>query len=340
MLSTGIAQAPAPSGLEPFDPGRHMREVAGLVGSVFAQELDERGRGALREMETLGRVSPYLGSALGAALWGDYGGGFVWIEDGAVVGNVTLQMADTVGARWRISNVAVAPTYRRRGIARALMQESLVEVARRGGTWALLQVRTDNPGARRLYQDMGFTDVCRDAIWRLERNPERAPDAPEGEGAERYRSRTGTELIDLAHASRSAMAHWAEPLEPDRLRLGPLKLFGERLGRLTGLAYVERWAVWGKSRLAAAVEARGAGPVAAEHSMRLWVRPEAAGEPERALIAAALGGLAELPPRPVVAQPAASTPAMEGALRDAGFAISRDLTTMRRPITGREARNS
>jgi ribosomal-protein-alanine N-acetyltransferase len=57
---------------------------------------------------------------------------------------------------WHVMNVAVAPEHRRRGIARALL-ENLFEVTstdeRRGYT---LEVRVSNEGAIKLYEHLGF----------------------------------------------------------------------------------------------------------------------------------------------------------------------------------------
>jgi [ribosomal protein S18]-alanine N-acetyltransferase len=57
---------------------------------------------------------------------------------------------------WHVMNIAIAPEYRRRGIARSLM-ERLFEVtardARRGYT---LEVRVSNEAAIRLYEELGF----------------------------------------------------------------------------------------------------------------------------------------------------------------------------------------
>jgi [ribosomal protein S18]-alanine N-acetyltransferase len=57
---------------------------------------------------------------------------------------------------WHVMNIAIAPEYRRRGIARQLM-ERLFEVtardARRGYT---LEVRVSNEAAIQLYEELGF----------------------------------------------------------------------------------------------------------------------------------------------------------------------------------------
>ena len=58
---------------------------------------------------------------------------------------------------WHVMNVAVAPGYRRRGIASALLERLFsvtVDDAQRGYT---LEVRVSNDSAIRLYERLGFT---------------------------------------------------------------------------------------------------------------------------------------------------------------------------------------
>jgi ribosomal-protein-alanine N-acetyltransferase len=56
-----------------------------------------------------------------------------------------------------IHNLAVQPTYRRRGIGRALL-ETVVEEARRQGVGRVtLEVRKSNEAAQKLYHTLGFS---------------------------------------------------------------------------------------------------------------------------------------------------------------------------------------
>ncbi|HSM92500.1 MAG TPA: ribosomal protein S18-alanine N-acetyltransferase [Anaeromyxobacteraceae bacterium] len=79
------------------------------------------------------------------------------------------ETADEAGARidgfvvcWLIHDelhvldVVTAPEARRRGIGRALMDESLADGARRGATRAMLEVRRSNAPAIALYRALGF----------------------------------------------------------------------------------------------------------------------------------------------------------------------------------------
>jgi ribosomal-protein-alanine N-acetyltransferase len=76
-----------------------------------------------------------------------------YLESGELVGYaVVSRYVDA----WHVMNVAVAPAYRRRGIARVLL-ERLFEITaddpRRGHT---LEVRVSNTEAIRLYERLGF----------------------------------------------------------------------------------------------------------------------------------------------------------------------------------------
>lgn len=57
-----------------------------------------------------------------------------------------------------IGNVATHPEWRRRGLAAQLVQGLVVSLRSQVRTFGL-NVRSDNPGARRLYENLGFTHV-------------------------------------------------------------------------------------------------------------------------------------------------------------------------------------
>ncbi len=330
MTSLVMLRAEPSDGLAAFDPGRHMRQVADLVAEVFANELDARGRGALRDMHLAGVFAPLLGGMLSLALFNEALAGYVWVRQGRVVGNVTLQSLDAAGARWRISNVAVAAEHRGQGIARALMQASLRDIAERGGNWALLQVRADNPVARGLYASLGFTDVCRDGVWRLFAPATRQPDP--AIRLEPLHVGAGSAWLELARAARPVLAQWAEPLNPADYDMTLRRWAGETLGRLTGLYHVERWAAWQDNMLMGAVETR-ANHLENSDALRFAVRPAARGSLEAALVARGLAALGRGGFRPVVVEHSGDHAEGVAALEAAGFRIQRDLITMRRAVT-------
>ena len=73
---------------------------------------------------------------------------------GYIGSRIVLDSAD-------ITNVAVRPVYRRRGIARQLVGRMLEQMAEKGGTGVLLEVRESNLPAQNCYAQAGFTVVGR-----------------------------------------------------------------------------------------------------------------------------------------------------------------------------------
>jgi len=126
MAITILARREPFRGLRRFDPSRDLRQVADLISAAFGANLDAEGRAALADLQRLSALGPLVRFILAA----DPNlqrllNGYVWIEEGRVVGNVSLQSSLQYGGRWYVSNVAVAPDFRGRGVARSLMEAAL-----------------------------------------------------------------------------------------------------------------------------------------------------------------------------------------------------------------------
>jgi GNAT superfamily N-acetyltransferase len=92
--------------------------------------------------------------------------GFVWEQDGRIVGNSSLIPFRDRGKRvYLIANVATHPDYRRRGIGRALTERSMKQARDRNAVAVWLHVRDDNPGAIELYEQLGFQEIARRTTW-------------------------------------------------------------------------------------------------------------------------------------------------------------------------------
>ena len=83
-----------------------------------------------------------------------------WVmrDDGQVVGYACLW---EIGEETHITNIAVHPGFRRRGIARALLSHILEDARRRAARLVGLEVRPSNHEARPLYESFGFRVVGR-----------------------------------------------------------------------------------------------------------------------------------------------------------------------------------
>jgi hypothetical protein len=268
---------------------------------------------------------------MGSGFLGDFVGGFVWIEGERLLGNATLQRVDFGGTRWRISNVAVLPEYRGRGIARALMLSSLSEIAHQGGAWAILQVRVDNPPARRLYESLGFTEVCQEGIWKLASLPDRLPAPATDVPLQPLPPLAWRDRFELARAAQPQLTQWLAPIEASQYQVGLLHGLGEAIGNWTGLYCVQRWGVHEDGILMGAVET-SASLMGDAHRLRLLVRPEAHGLLEGPLVGQGLRALATVTPAPVIAEHSGDHIKGVAALEAAGFRPRRVLLSMRRPI--------
>ena len=80
-------------------------------------------------------------------------------EDRAVDGYAGL-LAPRGGGQADIQTIAVVERARRRGLGRTLVRALLNEARRRGATEVFLEVRADNPGARALYEGLGFDEIA------------------------------------------------------------------------------------------------------------------------------------------------------------------------------------
>lgn len=59
-----------------------------------------------------------------------------------------------------VQTIAVAETARNGGLGRLLMQSLMVEARDRDARELFLEVRADNPGAKRLYESLGFEEIA------------------------------------------------------------------------------------------------------------------------------------------------------------------------------------
>lgn len=79
-------------------------------------------------------------------------------EHGAIVGYAVFWW---IIDQAELGNVAVDAAHRRRGIGELLVQTVITRARGRGMSELFLEVRPSNPGARRLYERLGFVHVGR-----------------------------------------------------------------------------------------------------------------------------------------------------------------------------------
>lgn len=114
----------------------YLEEVAALEAEIFSM--------------------PWSKNGFEASLASENGVFLVAKEEGCVVGYCGMTVSVDEG---EITNVAVAPQARRRGVGDALLRELIRQGAARGVSRFILEVRVSNEGAIRLYERHHFVSV-------------------------------------------------------------------------------------------------------------------------------------------------------------------------------------
>jgi len=76
--------------------------------------------------------------------------------DGAPIGLILMR---AIAGEAEVLTLAVEPSHRRQGVARALLQAGLSQAAAAGAEEAFLEVAADNVGALALYRAEGFVEA-------------------------------------------------------------------------------------------------------------------------------------------------------------------------------------
>jgi ribosomal protein S18 acetylase RimI-like enzyme len=141
-----------------IDAWRDGSSIADLLELSFRDEgIDDNGLRMIRMLRNYGPFESILmeGSP-----------GFVWVEDGQVLGNVGMLRNPTRRDTWVIGNVATHPAHRNRGIASALLRAIIHYSHVRGARNIALQVVEGNRPAQHLYEKHGFHSVGAVAYYR------------------------------------------------------------------------------------------------------------------------------------------------------------------------------
>lgn len=148
------------TGPRPIDLQNDLGQLADLLEICFSGELDQSGRALVRELRMIGKGGGVMGFLSGVdRLLGNLQQGFVWTEDGTLIGNATVSPAmipPEFGRGSILSNVAVLPNYRTHGVAGQLVDRCIEMCRAKADRFILLQVNTANATAHHLYERRGF----------------------------------------------------------------------------------------------------------------------------------------------------------------------------------------
>lgn len=311
-------------GILPFDAARDLGAVARLLEEAFRDEsaIAFSRVPMMRELGILMWTLNYIPT------FPENISGFVWLEEGRIVGNLTLTRDEGWGDRYFISNVAVKREYRRKGIARQLIRAALDELRVHSAKWALLNVRPTNPGAIQLYKEFGFQEIDMRGEWALPTTKMPPSQPQEMDSAVRpLRWLDHREVMELVRAATPATVKQFRRQEID-----PYWLYWEDrmtemvtdffIGQMTG-----RWVIEQNRKLGALVTVRRQ-RIFSPHRIEIQVHPDLRGRVEDQLVAFALEQLARFPARVIRAGTTSTHPELIAALEARGFKFQNGLTLM------------
>lgn len=309
-----------PANLRRFDIRRDLLAVADLVEQCFADTLDADGRLYIKQMRRTARSNPLTQLASsGPSGWLPMNG-FVWVEQGQLVGNLSLIEHRTAGPPIHlIANVAVHPQFRRRGIARALTQAALDEASGLFPAQIWLQVDENNLPAINLYRGMGFLEEVRRSSWRAHPQNGTGNSMPSDIAVHTVRKAYWPRQKAWLAASYPANVRWNLPFQESLLDPGWRGAFQ----RIFNDRVVKQWAAVQDRQLVGTLSWQSS----TLSGDRLWLAlpPDPNPEAIRALAQRAFSGLA--PERELALNLPADFPAE--VLQVCGFRVRRTLIWMR-----------
>jgi ribosomal protein S18 acetylase RimI-like enzyme len=315
-----VVKVRAHSGVRPVDPQRDALAIVDLVALGFENELDPQGLKMLAQMRQIAQRRTLSALGLNTDL---EPAGFVWVEEGRIVGNLSLRYALPSRSRGQmIGNVVVHPQYRGMGIGRAMVEAAVTAAQQQGARWIGLEVREDNPAACGLYAHIGFEAVGRQLhLIRPANTP--WPNAGQTEVAWRA-SKPKDRLLwtQLADEVYNRRQKWVLEIRPNEYSYGGLErkldlwfsgehegawLYGDTEARLALRVKTDR-----RSRF---------------HVWDMLAHPQTGETGAQATVVQALHATRRFAPWPVIALVADQAPLAQ-ALYDVGFELHRPLMQM------------
>lgn len=314
------------TGPRPINVNRDIPGIVDLLRRVFGESLDGEERQIFGD--TTGRPDFLMRFDPSASR---LSGGYVWEADGRIIGNVTL-LPTKIWGRYLIANVAVHPSYRGQGIARALMNAATRSVQERHGYSILLQVVKGNLPAIGLYQSLGYVELGNMNTWTVSATRLRQLNKTSVGPSVDIRPLAGRlwrAAYELDTSRVPADLNWPEPLQPDAYKSGVIR----RLGDFFSGRQQEVWVAADSSGHLAGL-ASIISEVGRANLVSVRVRSDCVGTLERPLLAKVVRRLAYIPRRVVrVDHPEDDLP-MNEQLQEANFTVQRTLTHMRLDVTG------
>ena len=179
------------------DARQDLIPIAELIQTCFATTLDDDGKRYIDYMRYLGENRLVLEHILAQRHRANIFNGYVWLEEGRIIGNVTMTGMKKHGSFVQVlSNIAVIEKWRGTGIATQLTLKALDASKESGALEAWLQVREDNPGAIHMYKKLGFITKTIRSTWTTDRN--------------KFQVNNNSDLLRTSYVEKVTRASWGQ----------------------------------------------------------------------------------------------------------------------------------
>ena len=125
---------------------------------IEIMEMTAAHTGQIAELEKICCSDPWSEKSIASELDSRLSLWLVAMDGETVVGYVGSQ---SVLGETDMMNIAVSPNYRRQGIAEKLVVELIEKLREKGNHSLMLEVRSSNDPAQKLYEKLGFEQVGR-----------------------------------------------------------------------------------------------------------------------------------------------------------------------------------
>ncbi|HLO18164.1 MAG TPA: GNAT family N-acetyltransferase [Anaerolineales bacterium] len=202
------------------------------------QDMIDRMNGAKRLWPLLRLVRTFV------PLFRDILCGFIEEEDHKPVGLINY-MRQRNAPEWYIANVTVLPAYRRRGIARRLVEATLEELRQRKAEVAFLDVVVGNDPAFNLYKEMGFDPFTKSSEYYFQKDIMITPmPLPEGYRLKSLSRFDWQTRFDFARRITPEHITRYEPVTEARFRIPMIMLLFGAMFEAAGGSHSERFAIY------------------------------------------------------------------------------------------------
>ncbi|MBK5114455.1 MAG: GNAT family N-acetyltransferase [Candidatus Heimdallarchaeota archaeon] len=153
--------------LRPLNLKQDFEELIPFYDEIFEKELSAKGASVRAMLSEMKAFMPFF------RFMGIFSKNFRHALDGFVYENSEGKIVSTVnvgysGDFWEIAMVATHPDYRRRGLAKKLIYESIDHAKKHNAKMCVLEVLEENEPAYRLYRNLGFNHFDTRAKLKLE----------------------------------------------------------------------------------------------------------------------------------------------------------------------------